>query len=76
MCALSLLSWQTSSFKYSIVGVPTVAQQIKNLTSIHEDANSFIFFFLYGPHPGHMEVPRLGVKSGLQLPAYATATAM
>ena len=26
-------------------------------------------------HPQHMEVPTLGVKSELQLPAYATATA-
>ena len=37
----------------------------------------FIFaFFFKGPHPWHMEVPRLGVKSELQLLAYATATAM
>ena len=35
----------------------------------------FLFFFL-GPHVKHMEVPRLGVKSQLQLPAYATAKAM
>ena len=28
-----------------------------------------------GLHLGHVEVPRLGVKSRLQLPAYATATA-
>ena len=34
----------------------------------------FIFCFL-GPHPRHMEVPRLGVESELQLPACATATA-
>ena len=37
------------------------------------------FFFLFsfsflGPHPWHMEVPRLGVQSKLQLPAYTTAT--
>ena len=36
---------------------------------------SFFFFFL-GPHPWHMEVPRLEVKSELQLPANTTATAM
>ena len=45
----------------------------------------FFFFFLcvcvcvcvcVCPHPWHMEVPRLGVESELQLPAYATATAM
>ena len=38
----------------------------------------FLFFFLsfLWPHPQHMEVHRLGVKSELQLPAYATATAI
>ena len=35
----------------------------------------FFSFFALGPHPWHMEVPRLGVKSELQLPAYITATA-
>ena len=34
----------------------------------------FLFCFL-GPHPRHMEVPRLGVESELQPPAFATATA-
>ena len=29
-----------------------------------------------GPHPWHMEVPRLGVELELLLPAYTTATAM
>ena len=32
--------------------------------------------FWGGPHTGHMEAPRLGVKSELQLLAYTTATAM
>ena len=41
----------------------------------------FVFFFLVSlsflePHPRHMEVPRLGVESELQLPAYTTVTAM
>ena len=35
----------------------------------------FCFCFL-GPHPRHMEVPRLGIQSELQLPAYTTAHAM
>ena len=35
----------------------------------------FVFFFFSGPHPCHMEVPGLGVELGLQLLAYATATA-
>ena len=34
------------------------------------------FFFFLGLHLQHMEVPRLGVKLELQLPAYTTATAM
>ena len=38
---------------------------------------SFFFFFLTfsGLHLRHMEVPRLGIESELQLPAYSTATA-
>ena len=39
----------------------------------------FIYLFMYcflGPHPQHVEVPRLGVQLELQLLAYATATAM
>ena len=32
-----------------------------------------IYLLLLGLYPWHMEVPRLGVKSGLQLLAYATA---
>ena len=35
----------------------------------------FFGLFVLGPHPQHMEVPRLGVESELQLLAYATATA-
>ena len=34
-----------------------------------------IYFLFLGPHPQRMEVPRLGVQSELQLPAYTTATA-
>ena len=34
---------------------------------------SFFFLCFLGPHMQHMEVPRLGVESELQLPSYATA---
>ena len=34
------------------------------------------FFSFLGPHPQHTKVPRLGIKLELQLPAYATATAI
>jgi len=37
-------------------------------------SNSFLFCFL-GLNPWHMEVPRLGVESKLQLLVYTTATA-
>ena len=38
--------------------------------------NYFIYLFTFsGPHLRHMEVPRLGVESELQLQAYTTATA-
>ena len=36
----------------------------------------FIYYISSGPHPQHMEVPRLGVQSELQLLAYITVTAM
>ena len=38
----------------------------------------FIYYYYYflGPHLQHMEVPRLGIESELELPAYTTATAM
>ena len=36
----------------------------------------FFFFVFLGLHLWHMDIPTLGVKSELQLPAYTTATAM
>ena len=36
----------------------------------------FLFFCVLGLHLRRMEVPRLGVESELQLPAYTTVTAM
>ena len=37
--------------------------------------NMYIIYKIFlGQHPRHMEVPRLGVKSELQLPAYTIAT--
>ena len=37
---------------------------------------TYLLCFFLGPHLWHVEVPRLGVKAELQLPAYATAPAM
>ena len=36
--------------------------------------SGFCFVSLLGPHQWHMEVPRLGFESELQVPVYATAT--
>ena len=36
-------------------------------------ASHVIHFFFVGPHLQHMDIPSLGVKSELQLPAYTTA---
>ena len=33
----------------------------------------YFYLFILGPHPQHVEVPRLGVETELRLPAYATA---
>ena len=43
---------------------------------IHFQKLFFFFFCFLEPYLQHMEVPRLGVHSELQLLAYATATAM
>ena len=34
----------------------------------------FTSFFFVGPHPCHVEIPKLGIKSELQLLAFTTAT--
>ena len=44
-------------------------------------SETFMYVFIYlfgvlGLHPWHMEVPRLGVLSELQLPAYTIVTAV
>ena len=60
-----------------------VAQQVKDLASLSLcdiqwfcliSLFSCLFVYFVGAYPYHMEVPRLGVESELQLLAYATAT--
>ena len=44
---------------------------------MEEEKTTIFFFFVFlGPYPWHMEVPKLGLESELQLLAYAKATAM
>lgn len=47
-----------------------------NLISFFLSLSLFLFWSFLGPHLRHTEVPKLGVESELQLPAYTTATAM
>ena len=42
---------------------------------LHKQSPFILFIYFLGLHPQHMEGPRLGVKSGLQLLVYTTATA-
>ena len=46
-----------------------------NQWDIRRNSSSFLFVFFLGPKVRHMDVPRLGVQSELQLLAYATAIA-
>ena len=42
--------------------------------SLFKQTHLFFLFVFLGPHPRHMELPRLGVKSEPQPQAYTTAT--
>ena len=62
--------WGSSTCRY----ISTVSASIFTWTSVC--CFLFFVFFLLGPHPWHIEVPRLEIESGLQLPACTIATAM
>ena len=53
----------------------TYINDIFRKPSVNMKYGLFFFFLFLEPQEQHMEVPGLGVKSDLQLPAYATATA-
>ena len=52
------------------------SSSITHSSTVEPSPTLFFFFFLFRLYLQHMEVPRLGVESELQLLAYATATAM
>ena len=63
------------------LGTKNIRKRIKNSLKCHHPekfSENFGVFFVcvcfLGLHRGHMEVPRLGVKSELQMQAAATAT--
>ena len=55
--------------------IPKLSEESSSLALLHYPIFKFLFFFFLGPHPWNMEAPRLGIGSGLQVPAYATAMA-
>ena len=67
------ITFITASRSSNLVFLPRMRSWIRRIPSV-----LVTLFFVLGPHPRHMEVPRLGVESrsrSLQLPAYTTATA-
>ena len=55
---------------------PPVWYQYKARHKAHTGTDNWLLFFVYsGPRLQHVEAPRLGVQSELQLLVYATATA-
>ena len=79
------LYWNSSQgkgLKDAKAGMPAVVPWVKNPTAwaqVTAEVRSFgfcgFFCLFLGPYLRHMEVPRLGVESELQLPAYSRATA-
>ena len=76
LCICSPTCWSIQSFDYSFIQNSTqlfsllICFKVQIFLLIY-----FIYLFLFlGLHLWHMEVPRLGVESEVQLPAYTTAT--
>ena len=64
-----------SQFNEPLQSKESFSKGKKKSSQRFEEAYLFFFFRFLGPHPWHIEVPRLGVESELQVPAEATATA-
>ena len=69
----SLMVLSRIHFCCATMGTPVTPFEIKAECSLEGLLFFFLSFFFLGLHLQHMEVPRLGVKLELQLPAYATA---
>ena len=54
---------------------PTIPVALHQLRDAEEYTGTIFLFVFLGPHPQHMEVPRLGVEAELQPLAYTRATA-
>ena len=73
--SLNIVSWEAESPPLRTTGLERRKITARTANWSREWKSLFVLFF-FGPNVRHMEVPRLGVESELQLPAYTTATAM
>ena len=67
------LKW--AGLNYEVQGVESRSNNLSILFLTWKQSGTLFFFFFLGPYLQCTEVPRLGVKLELQLPAYTTATA-
>ena len=72
----SHLNWGTDKFSLNSKGnTKDIEQPNLDKEEPCQKLYTNLFSSFLGPHPWHMEVPRTGVESELQLPTYARATA-
>ena len=60
-------------YYWATMGIPICLSSLEKC--LFRTSDFFFFLLFLGPHLRQMEIPRLEVKSKLQLPAYTTATA-
>ena len=74
------ISWslknQSEEFRFNSKNHGKSSEGLRKATAWSDLVFCFVFVLLLGAGPVDMEVPRRGVQSELQLPAYTTATAM
>ena len=71
------LNWPSQSWQSMETHIPVFELTLVQTYLLGDGFLSIFFLFVFlGPYMQHMEAPRLGVESKLQLLAYATATAV
>ena len=78
ICMILPLEWKWVYIVLTLL--PTISSFYSTMDRFCSPQEFYVFIYLFifcffGPHPLHMEGPRLGVTSELQLPVYTTATA-
>ena len=65
-----------SAAQQPLMACPSLVWWVLGYALFYSPSDHFFFFFHFMPAVKHMEVPRLGIKSELQLQAYVTDTVM